>query len=207
MEMLDYEDQLAFLVLGGSQCQIANEKKMVLEAFGYVPADDCARKPLMRRDGQTPIFQVPISQELVFDHGYLPVRLDTQLYQFFFRSAFLDQVQIVTEPVQVLLGSHETNQGLTLLRVQHVHILRPIDRGWSQVVQATGRALRRNTHQGLERGMRCVATFVYRSEADSENLRKRQDEQKKELLELQAKIDQNFRNHEQVALLSWMLKP
>lgn len=113
----------------------------------------------------------------------------------------------MTEPVQVLLGSHETNQGLTLLGVQHVHILRPIDRGWSQVVQATGRALRRDTHQGLERGMRRVATFVYRSEANSENLRKRQDEQKKELLELQAQIDHDLRDHEQVALLSWMLKP
>ena len=55
--------------------------------------------------------------------------------------------------------------------------------------------------------MRRVATFVYRSEANSENLRKRQDEQKKELLELQAQIDHDLRDHEQVALLSWMLKP
>jgi len=77
MEMLDYPDQLAFLVLGGSSCQAANEKRMVLKAFGYKPADDHAQNPLMRRDGQTPIFQVPISQELVFDYGHEPVRLDT----------------------------------------------------------------------------------------------------------------------------------
>ncbi|KAJ1483366.1 hypothetical protein T484DRAFT_1950170 [Baffinella frigidus] len=78
---------------------------------------------------------------------------------------------------QVLLGTHETNQGLTFLRVQLVHLLDPIARGWSQVVQATGRAVRRGTHSGLEgRGeaMRCVVTIIYRSAADLQDLKKLQ---------------------------------
>ncbi|KAJ1492858.1 hypothetical protein T484DRAFT_2872066 [Baffinella frigidus] len=75
---------------------------------------------------------------------------------------------------QVLLGTHETNQGLTFLRVQLVHLLDPIARGWSQVVQATGRAVRRGTHSGLEgRGeaLRCVVTLIYRSAADLQDLK------------------------------------
>ena len=68
--------------------------------------------------------------------------------------------------VQALLGSHDANQGLTLLRVQHVHLLEPHPKGWPEVVQATGRAVRRDTHAGLETArpaMWRVATRIYRA--------------------------------------------
>ena len=35
--------------------------------------------------------------------------------------------------IQVLLGTHETNQGITLLRLQHIHLLEPNPKGWSEV--------------------------------------------------------------------------
>jgi predicted ATPase len=35
--------------------------------------------------------------------------------------------------VQALLGTQDSNQGLTLLRVQHVHLLEPPPKGWSEV--------------------------------------------------------------------------
>ena len=66
--------------------------------------------------------------------------------------------------VQVLLATRDANQGLTLLRVQHVHMLEPNPMGWNEVLQATGRAVRRGTHTGLaEEEMRQVTTYIYLS--------------------------------------------
>ena len=36
--------------------------------------------------------------------------------------------------VQVLLGTHECNQGLTFLRLQHIHLMEPNPKGWSEVL-------------------------------------------------------------------------
>jgi hypothetical protein len=51
-----------------------------------------------------------------------------------------------TPIVQVLLGSRETNQGLTFLRIQEIHIMEPNPRGWGQILQTIGRGIRRGTH-------------------------------------------------------------
>ncbi len=53
--------------------------------------------------------------------------------------------------MQLVLGSRETNQGLTFLRLQYIHLIEPNPKGWSEVVQATGRGVRRGTHVGLEK--------------------------------------------------------
>ena len=37
--------------------------------------------------------------------------------------------------IQVLLGTQESNQGLTFLRIQHIHLLEPNPKGWSEVVR------------------------------------------------------------------------
>ena len=63
--------------------------------------------------------------------------------------------------VQVIIGSHEANQGITYLRLQHVHLLEPNAKGWNEVVQATGRGVRRDTHIGVPTHMRRVMTHIY----------------------------------------------
>jgi hypothetical protein len=35
--------------------------------------------------------------------------------------------------IQILLGSQESNQGLTFLRLQHIHLMEPNPKGWSEV--------------------------------------------------------------------------
>jgi hypothetical protein len=35
--------------------------------------------------------------------------------------------------IQLLIGTHECNQGLTFLRLQHIHLLEPNPKGWSEV--------------------------------------------------------------------------
>jgi hypothetical protein len=40
---------------------------------------------------------------------------------------------------------------LTFLRLQYIHLIEPNPKGWSEVVQATGRGVRRGTHVGLEK--------------------------------------------------------
>ncbi len=65
--------------------------------------------------------------------------------------------------VQLALGSRETNQGFTYLRLQYIHMIEPNPKGWSEVVQATGRGVRRGTHMGLEHfeeHMREVCVYV-----------------------------------------------
>jgi hypothetical protein len=69
-----------------------------------------------------------------------------------------------TPLVQLALGSRETNQGFTYLRLQYIHMLEPNPKGWSEVVQATGRGVRRGTHVGLEHfeeHMREVCAYMY----------------------------------------------
>ena len=34
--------------------------------------------------------------------------------------------------IQAILGTHETNQGLTFLRLQHIHLIEPNPKGWSE---------------------------------------------------------------------------
>ena len=36
--------------------------------------------------------------------------------------------------IQAVLGTHESNQGLTFLRLQHIHLIEPNPRGWSEVL-------------------------------------------------------------------------
>ena len=71
--------------------------------------------------------------------------------------------------VQVMLGARETNQGLTFLRLQHIHIMEPNPRGWGQIVQTIGRGIRRGTHEGLsDEDMRTVKTTIYATSIDEE---------------------------------------
>ena len=69
--------------------------------------------------------------------------------------------------VQVMLGARETNQGLTFLRLQHIHIMEPNPNGWGQIVQTIGRGIRRGTHRGLiQEDMRTVKTTIYSTSID-----------------------------------------
>ena len=64
--------------------------------------------------------------------------------------------------VQVMMGARETNQGLTFLKLQHIHIMEPNPRGWGQIVQTIGRGIRRGTHKGLaDENLRTVRTTIY----------------------------------------------
>ena len=64
--------------------------------------------------------------------------------------------------LQVLLGARETNQGLTFLRLQYIHILEPNPRGWGQIIQTIGRGIRRGTHKNVtEDELRKVRTKIY----------------------------------------------
>ena len=69
--------------------------------------------------------------------------------------------------VQVMLGARETNQGLTFLRLQHIHVMEPNPKGWGQIVQTIGRGIRRGTHEGLiHQDMRTVKTTIYSTSID-----------------------------------------
>ena len=64
--------------------------------------------------------------------------------------------------VQMMLGCRESNQGLTLLRLQHIHILEPNPKGWGQIVQTIGRGIRRGTHDGVsDEQLRTVKSTIY----------------------------------------------
>jgi hypothetical protein len=80
--------------------------------------------------------------------------------------------------VQVLLGARETNQGLTFLRLQHIHIMEPNPRGWGQIVQTMGRGIRRGTHHGVhDPDLRTVRTTIYCTTANKEELEQRRQRQ------------------------------
>ena len=89
--------------------------------------------------------------------------------------------------VQVLLGARETNQGLTFLRLQHIHIMEPNPRGWGQIVQTIGRGIRRGTHRGVHKeDLRTVRTTIYCTTADEvklEEIRRRQLEDSRSRLQ------------------------
>lgn len=64
--------------------------------------------------------------------------------------------------VQMMLGCRESNQGLTLLRLQHIHILEPNPKGWGQIEQTIGRGIRRGTHEGVsDKQLRTVTSTIY----------------------------------------------
>ena len=64
--------------------------------------------------------------------------------------------------VQMMLGARETNQGLTFLRLQHIHIMEPNPKGWGQILQTIGRGVRRSTHEGLkDEAMRTVRASFF----------------------------------------------
>jgi hypothetical protein len=68
-----------------------------------------------------------------------------------------------TPLVHVLIGSDESNQGITLLQLQFVHFLEPTlaGRQYDELVQALGRGLRPNCHEGVPPALRFVQMRVY----------------------------------------------
>ena len=85
--------------------------------------------------------------------------------------------------VQILLGSRETNQGLTFLRLQHIHILEPNPRGWGQIIQTMGRGIRRGTHEGItDEHLRKVRTTIYATTLDDGRLKEERERQRTELV-------------------------
>lgn len=80
--------------------------------------------------------------------------------------------------VQVLLGARETNQGLTFLRLQYIHVMEPNPRGWGQIMQTIGRGIRRGTHEGIvDKEMRTVRTKIYTTALDEKWLKAENDRQ------------------------------
>lgn len=65
--------------------------------------------------------------------------------------------------VQVMLAFDESNQGITLLRVQFVHFMEPSLSGvqYNEIIQATGRGLRPDCHSDVAEHLRFVRTKVY----------------------------------------------
>ena len=98
--------------------------------------------------------------------------------------------------IQILIGSHECNQGLTFLRLQHIHILEPNPKGWGKVIQTIGRGVRRGTHTGLDSRFCTVHTTIYLTTLElgsGSSLQKYADERQQtleaELRELEAERD------------------
>jgi len=84
--------------------------------------------------------------------------------------------------IQILLGSREANQGLTFLRLQHIHVMEPNPRGWGQIIQTIGRGIRRGTHEGIrDENQRTVRTTIYTTTLENEWLEKNKDEQMHEV--------------------------
>ena len=65
--------------------------------------------------------------------------------------------------VQIMLAFDESNQGMTLLRVQFVHFMEPCLGGvqYNEIIQAKGRGLRPNCHRDVAEHLRFVRTRVY----------------------------------------------
>jgi hypothetical protein len=76
--------------------------------------------------------------------------------------------------VQVMLAFDESNQGITLLRLQFVHFMEPSLAGvqYNEIIQATGRGLRPNCHQGVAERLRFVRTKVYVAQPPPEVVKK-----------------------------------
>lgn len=64
--------------------------------------------------------------------------------------------------IKIIIGSSSIKEGVTLLRVQEVHIIEPYW-NWSRMEQIMGRAIRFCSHKDVERAKRLVKVYIYLS--------------------------------------------
>jgi len=158
---------IGFVILKGS----AEEKRKLKTAFGFVtPGKPHTHTHIHTRiythtHTHTHIRYAPHTHSQIrYTHTHTHTHIRTaggERFQGLLRSNSKQPL------IQVLLGAREANQGLTFLRLQHIHIMEPNPRGWGQIVQTIGRGIRRGTHEGISDELqRTVRTSIYTTTLD-----------------------------------------
>ena len=76
------------------------------------------------------------------------------------KDIFNDENNVTGDNLKIILGSPAMKEGISLLRIEQIHILEPYW-NWSRLEQIIGRGVRFCSHKDLVRNDRYVDIFIY----------------------------------------------